>query len=84
MVHDHEEHAPGLDVQPVGDRARRARRLRQGVRDMHPAARALGLVPVVLGGPRPRLGQVGDLAGVPHSQVAGLSKVPPGQINKPP
>ena len=40
-----------------------------------PAARALHFVPVVLDGLRPRLGQVGDLVGVPHPQVAGTRQV---------
>ena len=75
VVHHHQEHAPGLEVQPVGHRARRARRLRRGVRDMGPAARALHLMPVVLDGHRPRLGQVGDLVGVLHPQVAGVGQV---------
>ena len=75
VVHHQQEHAPGLEVQPVGDRARRARRLRRGVRDMAAAAGAFHLVPVVLGGLRPRLGQVGDLVRVPHAQVSRAGQV---------
>ena len=74
VVHHHQEHAPGLEVQPVGHRARRAR-LRRGVCDVDPAARALHLVPGVLDGQSPRLGQVGDLVRVPHPQVAGIGQV---------
>ena len=70
-MHDHEEHAPGPEVQSVGDGAGLPG-LRRGVRDMHPAAGALHLVPVVLGGLRPGLGQVSDLVGVLHAQVAGI------------
>ena len=74
VVHHHQEHTPGLEVQPVGHRARRAR-LRRGVCDVDPAARALHLVPGVLDGQSPRLGQVGDLVRVPHPQVAGIGQV---------
>jgi hypothetical protein len=77
VVHHHQEHAPGLEVQPVGHRARGARRFRRSPGDMPPAARALDLVPVVLDGLRPRLGQVGDLMGVAHPQVRGLSEILP-------
>jgi hypothetical protein len=40
-----------------------------------PAARAPHLVPVMLDGLRPRLGQVSDLVGVPHPQVPGSGRV---------
>jgi hypothetical protein len=69
VVHHHQEHAPGPDVRPAGDRARRARPWRD-VREVHPAAGALHLVPVVPGGLRLRLGQVSDLVGVPYPQVS--------------
>ena len=41
------------------------------------AAGAFHLVPVVLGGLRPRLGQVGDLVGVPDAQVSRAAQVSP-------
>jgi hypothetical protein len=44
---------------------------------MAPAARAPDLVPVVLDGLRHRLGQVGDLMGVAHPQIRGLSEILP-------
>ena len=69
MVYHHQEHAPGLEVQPVGDGSRRPGRLRRGVGDVPPAAGAFHLVPVVLGGLRPGFGQVGDLVGVRHPEV---------------
>ena len=75
MVHHHQEHAPGLDVQPVRHGARRAPGFRRGTRDMHLAARALHLMPVVLNGLRACLGQVGDLVGVPDPEITG-----PGQV----
>ncbi len=68
MVHHHQEHAPGLEVQPVGDGSRRPGRLRRGVGDV-PLAQGHHLVPVVLGGLRPGFGQVGDLVGVRHPEV---------------
>ena len=77
VVHDEQEHAPGLEVQAVGDRARRARGPRRGVSDMPAAAGAFHLVPVILGGLRPRLGQVGDLVRVPHAQVSPAGQVSP-------
>ena len=52
-------------------------RPRRGVRDAHPAAAALHLMAVVLGGLRPRLGQVRDLAGVPHPQVSRAGSLGP-------
>ena len=52
VVHHHQEHAPGLEVQPVRHGARRAPGFRRGTRDMHLAARALHLMPVVLDGLR--------------------------------
>ena len=76
VVHHHQEHAPGLEVQPVSHRARSACRLGRGARDVDPAARAPHLMPVMLDGLRPGLGQVGDLVGVPHPQVPG-----PGQVS---
>ena len=75
VVHHHEEHAPRLEVQPVGHRARRPGSFRRGIRDMDPAAAASHLVPVVLGGHGPGLGQVGDLVGEPHPQVSRGSQV---------
>jgi hypothetical protein len=72
VVHHQQEHAPGLEVQPVGHRTRRFRR---GVRDMDPAAGARHLVPVMLDGHRPRPGQVGDLMGVPRPQAGRVRQV---------
>ena len=40
------------------------------------AARALHLMPVVLDGLRARLGQVGDLVGVPDPEITGPGQVP--------
>ena len=74
VVHHHQEHAPGLEVQPVGDRARRARRFRGRARHVHPAAPAPGFMPVVLDGQRPRIRQVGDLVRIPHPQVSGAGQ----------
>ena len=76
MVHHHQEHAPGLEVQPVRHGARRAPGFRRGTRDMHLAARALHLMPVVLDGFRACLGQVGDLVGVPDPEITGPGQVP--------
>ena len=45
------------------------------VRDMPAVARARDLMPVVLGGPCPRIGQIGDLMGVLHAQVSGTGQV---------
>ena len=75
VVHHHQEHAPGLEVQPVGHRARRARRFRRRVRDVQPPAAAFHLVPVVLHRGRGGLGQVGDLVGVPDAEVGGTGQV---------
>ena len=47
----------------------------RGGGEMPAPARALHLVLVVLGGPRPRPGQVGDLMGVPDAQVTGQCQV---------
>ena len=66
----------GLEVQPVRHGAWRARGLRRGARDMGPAARAPHLMPVVLDGLRARLGQVGDLVGVPDPEITGPGQVP--------
>ena len=81
-MHHHQEHAPGLEAQPVGHRTRRARGLGRDVRDVGPAARAFHFVPVVLDGHCPRLGQVSDLMRVLHPQVARAGQVsaPHGQM----
>jgi hypothetical protein len=52
VVHDHKEHAPGLEVQPVGDGAGLPG-LQWGVRDIDLPARAFHRMRVVLGGLRP-------------------------------
>ena len=82
VVHHHQEHAPGLEVHPVGHGARRgAARLRRGRGHVHPAAGAFHLVPVVLGGLRPDLlRQVIDLVGEPTPRsAASFRSVPHAQ-----
>ena len=75
MVHHHQEHAPGLEVQPVGDGSRRPGRLRRGAGDVPPAAGAFHLVPVVLGGLRSGFWQVGDLVGVRRPEIPRAGEV---------
>ena len=77
VVQHYEEHAPGLDVQPVADRARRPGRLRRRARHVHPAAGASHLVPVILGSLRPGAGQGGDLVKVRHPEIPRAGQVAP-------
>ena len=78
VMHDHEEHAPGLQAQPVRNRSRRAGHSARWRRDVHLPAHALHRVPVMLD----RLcldirGDVSDLMRGVHAQVGGLRQVPP-------
>ena len=73
VMHHHEEHAPRLDIDAVGDGARRPRPVRR--RGGATAAPAPHRVPVMLHRLDPGLGDVGHLVQRGRPEVLGLSQV---------
>jgi len=74
-----DQQVDGQGAQPRADGQRRVRHAGRARRDVLAAARAPGGVHVVLDPPGPRLGDVQLLRRRRHSQVTGLSQVPPAR-----
>jgi len=75
VVHGQQEHAPGLEVQPVGHRPRGARACRPR-RGVQPPARARHHVLVVLRHARGDRRGIDDLVRGSHPEIGGTGEVP--------